>query len=86
MNTTNQNRRPAPTVNNSRFGWVRADEVRVRDVVERKNVDGTTTRETVMSVTWVGPDVQFVTRVAGTWEERRFETSEGNGVNVTGRV
>lgn len=80
--------RPEPTVQNARFGDVRADEVRVRDIVSFTDWNGTTAEVIITSTTWVGDDVQFVGRVSSEsgWREIRFETSESNGVRVVGRA
>ena len=79
--------RPAPTVDNARFGAVRADEVRVRDIVEVPNFHGRRTG-VVTSTEWVGDDIILSGfhndgEGSGRWQ---FTTSEGNGVEVVGRA
>ena len=86
MQTTTRPARSPETVR-----WVRADEVRVRDVVRIDTFDGGTEDVVVTSTAWVGDDVQFVGVVevtssrSRTFVERRWETSEGNGCFVVGR-
>jgi hypothetical protein len=87
--STNQNRtatRPERTVNNERFGNVRADEVRVRDIVIVIDWNENEFYVTVNSVKWVGDDIQFGGYSTGGtgFREWTWETSEGNGVQVVG--
>jgi hypothetical protein len=82
--------RPARTIHNARFGDVRADEVRVRDIVQMRDWNDNLFEVTVTSVKWVGDDIQFEgfsTAAEVTRSDRRdweWETSEGNGVMIVG--
>jgi hypothetical protein len=84
--------RPARTIHNARFGDVRADEVRVRDIIRMLDWNDNLFEVTVTSVKWVGDDIRFEgfsIMVEGTWTDRRewrWETSEGNGVAVIGHL
>lgn len=86
--------RPESTIDNARFGAVRADEVRVRDIVTFGAVEPggiVRARGVVTGIRWEGDDIVISGFRTGRGTPSNvpsfeFTTSEGNGVDVVGRA